>query len=46
MIIFIKIGNFEIYCFFIDSEDLKKRPKPNKKNTLDCSEDGELIKKM
>ena len=31
---------------FIDSEDLKKRPKPHKKkNTLDCSEDGELVKK-
>ena len=39
-------ANFEIYLFFIDSEDLKKRPKPNKKNALDCSEDGELIKKL
>ena len=44
----IKIESIQARCvvFFIDSEDLKKRPKPNKKNTLDCSEDGELIKKF
>ena len=43
---YIVLGILKFTCFFIDSEDLKKRPKPNKKNALDCSEDGELIKKL